>query len=159
MLPFFGVNPTDAQDDEGYTICPENLTEVLCYGKIVRTPDDGYDVNDTSIDQANKSISTIEVSSQQPGQNQTYSSEAASSVYYEGLDWWGICNNSLVRSYISQPCDTLVTPDHRALTPQGKAVLERILCPKGPSILSTVELFYGTIPDKAKNELGIACGW
>ena len=111
MLPFFGVNPTDAQDDEGYTICPENLTEVPCYGKIVRTPDDGYDVNDTSIDQANKSISTIEVSSQQPGQNQTYSSEAASSVYYEGLDWWGICNNSLVRSYISQPCDTLVTPE------------------------------------------------
>lgn len=73
--------------------------------------------------------------------------------------WWGVCNNSLVRSYISQPCATLVTPDHRALTSQGKATLDRILCPKGPSILSTIELFYGTISDKAKNELGIACGW
>ena len=80
-------------------------------------------------------------------------------VYYEGLDWWGICNNSLLRSYISQPCETLVSPDHRALTSQGKIVLEGILCPKGPSILSTIELFYGPIPDKAKNELGIACGW
>ena len=57
MLPFFGINPADAQDDEGYTICPQYLTEVQCYGKIVRTPDDGYDVNDTSIEQANKSTS------------------------------------------------------------------------------------------------------
>jgi hypothetical protein len=63
MLPFFGVNPADAQDDEGYTICPQYLTEVQCYGKIVKTPDDGYNVNDTSIDQANKSKSTTEVSS------------------------------------------------------------------------------------------------
>jgi hypothetical protein len=83
----------------------------------------------------------------------------SSGVYYEGLDWWGICNNSLIRSYISQPCETLVTPDHRALTSQGKIVLEGILCPKGPSILSTIELFYGPIPGKAKNELNIACGW
>ena len=93
---------------------------------------------------------------QQPGNtepNQTYSG------YYKGLDWWGICNNSLVHSYISQPCETLVTPDHRALTLQGKTVLEKILCQKGPSVLSTIELFYGSIPDKAKNELSIACGW
>ena len=62
--------------------------------------------------------------------------EEPSGIYYEGLDWWGIFNNSLVRSYISQPCETLVTPDHRALTSQGKVVLERILCPKGPSVLS-----------------------
>ena len=82
-----------------------------------------------------------------------------SGIYYEDLDWWGICNNSLVRSYISQPCETLVTPDHRALTSQGKVVLEGVLCPKGPSVLSTIELFYGTIPDKAKNDLSIACGW
>jgi Bacterial Ig domain len=90
--------------------------------------------------------------------NQT-SFREPSAVYYEGMDWWGICNNSLVRSYISQPCETLVTSDHRALTPQGKAVLERVLCPKGPSILSTIELFYGSIPNKTKNELSIACGW
>ena len=105
------------------------------------------------------SLSTTEVSFQQQGQNQTYSSAASSGIYYEGLDWWRIYNNSLVRSYLSQPYDTLVTPDHRALTSQGKAVLERVLCPKGPSVLSTIELFYGSIPDKAKNELSTACGW
>jgi hypothetical protein len=49
MLPFFGVDPADAKDEEGYGACPENLTEVQCYGKIVNTPDDGYDVNETSI--------------------------------------------------------------------------------------------------------------
>jgi hypothetical protein len=91
--------------------------------------------------------------------NQTYSLTEPSAEYYKDLDWWGICNNSLVRSYISQSCETLVSPDHRALTSQGKTVLEGILCPKGPSILSTIELFYGPIPDKVKNELGIACGW
>ena len=91
--------------------------------------------------------------------NQTYSLTESSVEYYKGLDWWGICNNSLVRSYISQPCETLVTPDHRALTSQGKTVLEGVLCSKGPSILSPIELFYGAIPDKTKNELGIACGW
>ena len=292
-LPFFGVDPADAQDDEGYTICPQFLTEVQCYGKIVRTPDDGYDVNDTSIDQASKRIALAEqqlpvgsltanqiqvskkpiVTNQkvtlkegsnitlqgidpnnkslnfsiftqpakgaitftkinstsvnatyfpledgiltdsfsykasngvldsnigkvsltffppqtsdngntssniqsQPPVNQSLREQGQpqkqtpnidtgvlqepSAVYYEGLDWWGICNNSLLRSYISQPCETLVSPDHRALTSQGKIVLEGILCPKGPSILSTIELFYGPIPDKAKNELGIACGW
>ena len=57
MLPFFGINPADAQDDEGYTICPQYLTEVQCYDKIVKTPDDGYDINDTSIEQVNKSTS------------------------------------------------------------------------------------------------------
>jgi Tfp pilus assembly protein PilF len=247
-LPFFGIDPAAAEDDEGYTSCPTYLTEVQCYGKIVKTPDDGYDVNDTSIDQASKQIAlaeqqqlpadsltaiqiqasnkpivtnqtvilkqganitlrgidpsnkslnfliytepaegtitftkinstsvnatyfpledgiltdsfsykanngvldsnigkviltffppqtsnngnmssdsqsqfTVNQSSpeeQQPGNaqpNQTYSS----AEYYKGLDWWGICNNSLVRSYISQPCETLISPDHRALTSQ-----------------------------------------
>ena len=293
MLPFFGVDPADAEDDEGYTICPQYLTEVQCYGKIVRTPDDGYDVNDTSIDQASKRIALAEqqlpvgsltanqiqvskkpivtnqkvtlkegsnitlqgidpnnkslnfsiftqpakgaitftkinstsvnatyfpledgiltdsfsykasngvldsnigkvsliffppqtsdngntssnIQSQSPvnqslreqeqPQKQTANIDTGvlqepSTVYYEGLDWWGICNNSLLRSYISQPCETLVSPDHCALTSQGKIALEGILCPKGPSILSTIELFYGSIPDRAKNELGIACGW
>lgn len=104
-------------------------------------------------------MSTAEVSLQQPDPNQTRSSGESSGVYYEGMDWWGICNNSLVRYFISQPCETLVTPDHHALTSQGKIVLEGVLCPKCPSILSTIELFYGPIPDKVKNELGIACGW
>jgi hypothetical protein len=45
-LPFFGVDPALVIDDEGYGICPENITEVQCYGKIVRTPDDAYDVNE-----------------------------------------------------------------------------------------------------------------
>jgi Bacterial Ig domain len=289
----FGVDPTDAKDDEGYGICPQYLTEVQCYGKIVKTPDDGYDVNDTSIDQVSKRIALAEqqlpvgsltanqiqvsekpivtnqkvtlkegsnitlqgidpnnkslnfsiftqpakgaitftkinstsvnatyfpledgiltdsfsykasngvldsnigkvsliffppqtsdngntssnIQSQPPvnqslreqeqPQKQTPNIDTGvlqepSAFYYEGLDWWGICNNSLLRSYISQPCETLVSPDHRALTSQGKIALEGILCPKGPSILSTIELFYGPIPDKAKNELGIACGW
>ena len=55
ILPFFGVDPAEAKDDEGYTICPQYLTEVQCYGKVVKTPDYGYDVNDTSIERANKS--------------------------------------------------------------------------------------------------------
>ena len=92
MLPFFGVDPADAQDDEGYTVCPEYLIEMQCYGKLVKTPDDGYDVNDTSIEQANKSISTIEVSYSTTGgkTRQDPPRQPPSSVYYEGLDWWGI---------------------------------------------------------------------
>ncbi|HEY7082385.1 MAG TPA: tetratricopeptide repeat protein [Nitrososphaeraceae archaeon] len=288
ILPFFGLDPAAAEDDEGYTSCPTYLTEAQCYGKIVKTPDDGYDINDTSIDQALKQIALteqqspvdsltanqIQVSDKPIVTNQTvilkqglnatlrgidpnnkslnfliytepaegtitftkinstsvnatyfpledgvltdsFSYKASNGVldsnigkviltyyppqtsdkgntssdiqsqppanqsspkkqppgntepnqtepsveYYKGLDWWGICNNSLVRSYISQPCETLVTPDHRALTSQGKTVLEGVLCSKGPSILSPIELFYGAIPDKTKNELGIACGW
>jgi len=292
ILPFFGVDPADAEDDEGYTSCPLYLTEVQCYGKIVRTPDDGYDINDTSIDQDSKRTALTEQQSpvgsltanqsqvsnkpivanqtvilkqglnatlrgidpnnkslnfsiytepargtitftkinstsvnatyfpledgiltdsfsykasngildsnigkvlltyyppqilgngntsnniqlqppanqsspeeQQSGNtesNQTYSLTEPPTEYYKGLDWRGICNNSLVRSYISQPCETLVSQDHHALTSQGKIVLEGILCPKGPSILSTIELFYGPIPGKAKNELSIICGW
>jgi hypothetical protein len=50
MLPFFGVDPANAEDDEGYGICPPYLTETQCYGKVVKTPDDGYDVNDTFVD-------------------------------------------------------------------------------------------------------------
>ena len=99
-------------------------------------------------------MSIAEVSMQQPDPNQIHSAKEPSGVYYEGIDWWGICNNSLVRSYISQPCETLVTPDHRAITPQGKAVLERILCPKDPSVLLLTESasnYHGTIPGIAHN--------
>jgi hypothetical protein len=79
--------------------------------------------------------------------------------YYQGLNWWGICNNPLLHSYISQPCNVLVTPDKNALTAKGKVVLEGVLCPRGPTIVSTLQLFYGKIPDKLKNDLSSACGW
>jgi hypothetical protein len=283
ILPFFGVDPANAEDDEGYTSCPTYLTEVQCYGKIVKTPDDGYDINYTSIDQTSKQIALAEqrlpadsvianqiqdsnkpivtnqtvtlkqglnatlrgidpnnkslnfliytepsmgtitftkinstsvnatyfqledgiltdsfsykasngvldsnigkviltffppqtwdngnmssnIQSQSSPEEQSLGNTAPnqtepSAEYYKDMNWWGICNNSLVRSYISQPCETLVSQDHHALTSQGKIVLEGILCPKDPSILSTIELFYGSIADKAKKELGIACDW
>ena len=60
ILPFFGVDPAEAEDDEGYTSCPLYLTEAQCYGKIVKTPDDGYDINDASIGQASKQIALTE---------------------------------------------------------------------------------------------------
>lgn len=47
-LQFFGVDPALAVDEDGYENCPENITEVQCYGKIVRIPDDGRDINDTT---------------------------------------------------------------------------------------------------------------
>jgi hypothetical protein len=130
-------------------------------GTVIATPQTSDNGNTSSDIQSQSSVNQSSPEEQQPGNtvpNQTYSLTEPSAVYYEGLDWWGICNNSLVRSYISQPCENLVSPDHYALTSQGKIVLEGILCPKGPSILSTIELFYGRIPDKTKNELGIACG-
>lgn len=79
--------------------------------------------------------------------------------YYEGFDWQGVCMNPLVRNYISQPCEVLVTSDGNALTSQGKQAMENILCPQGPSILSTIELFYEPIPSNLKNELANTCDW
>jgi hypothetical protein len=38
---FFGVDAAGAEDDEGYTYCPQYLTEGQYYGKIVMTPGDG----------------------------------------------------------------------------------------------------------------------
>ena len=139
-------------------VLDSNIGKVLLTFFPTQTSDNG---NTSSDIQSQPPVNQSSPGEQPPGNtepNQT-SFREPSAVYYEGMDWWGICNNSLVRSYISQPCETLVSPDHRALTSQGKIALEGILCPKGPSILSTIELFYGHIPDKAKNELGIACGW
>lgn len=45
------------------------------------------------------------------------------------------------------------------MTSDGKAELEGILCPKGPSILSTIEQFYGSVPENIKDELDTACTW
>lgn len=79
--------------------------------------------------------------------------------YYEGLDWRGICNNPLASNYISQPCDTLVTSDGNALTPNGKQVMEGFLCPQGRGVIGTIELFVGPISDHLESELATACGW
>jgi hypothetical protein len=163
----------DLQSCHGHGIepsCPSGHTNTFCNGYA-----DGYATAQAS--NKNNNLSPRDNGEQSnggnrglgesvnPGMNdqsvggQPSSGRESSAVYYQGMDWWSICNNSLVRSYISQPCETLVSPDHQALTSQGKTVLEGILCPKGPSILSTLELFYGHIPDRAKNELSIACGW
>jgi hypothetical protein len=79
--------------------------------------------------------------------------------YYEGLDWREICNNPLASNYISQPCDSLVTSDGNALTPNGKQVMEDFLCPRGRGVISTIELLAGPIPDRLESELATACGW
>ena len=50
--------------------------------------------------------------------------------YYEGLNWWAVCNNPLLHSNISLSCDVLVTQDKNALTSKGKVALEGILCPR-----------------------------
>jgi hypothetical protein len=100
ILPFFGVAPTAAEDDEGYTSCPTYLTEVQCYGKIVKTPDDGYDINDTSIDQVSKQIALTEqqlpagsltanqmqVSEKPIVTNQTVTLKEESNITLQGID-------------------------------------------------------------------------
>jgi photosystem II reaction center protein PsbP len=98
-------------------------------------------------------------SPQQPIINNNPPTKKQIDRYYQGLNWWGICNNPLLHSYISQPCNVLVTPDKNALTAKGKHILEGVLCPRGPAIVSTLQLFYGKIPDKLKNDLSSACGW
>jgi hypothetical protein len=107
--------------------------------------------SDTGAAQSNSSL-TSSGRSQEPVAKQN-------DRYYEGLNWWGVCNNPLLHSYISQSCDVLVTPDKNALTFKGKVALEGILCPRGPSIVTTLQLFYGPIPQKLKNDLAVACGW
>jgi hypothetical protein len=79
--------------------------------------------------------------------------------YYEGFDWLGVCNNPLVRNYVTQPCDILVTSGGNALTSDGKTAMENVLCPKGSGIIGTIELFYKPIPDSLERELASACGW
>jgi hypothetical protein len=108
--------------------------------------------------QVNLTLTQVPLIPETKNEEQT-SQQVQQSRCYEGLNWRGICNNPLLSSYISQPCDVLVTPDGNALTSEGKVQLEAILCPRGPSILSTLEMFYGTISDNLKNELGAACGW
>jgi hypothetical protein len=79
--------------------------------------------------------------------------------YYDGFDWLGVCNNPLVRNYITQQCDVLVTSDGNALTSDGKTAMESVLCPKGSGIIGTIELFYKPIPDSLEEELASTCGW
>ena len=119
-LPFFGVDPTEAEDDEGYTICPAYLNEVQCYGKIVRTPDDGYDVNDTSIDQVSKRIALaeqqlpagsltanqIQVSKKPIVTNQKVTLKEGSNITLRGID---PNNKSLNFSIFTQPAKGVIT--------------------------------------------------
>jgi hypothetical protein len=79
--------------------------------------------------------------------------------YYVGFDWQGVCTNPLVRNYISQPCKDLVTSDGNALTSDGKAAMETLLCPQGRSIIGIIELAYKPIPSSLEEELASACGW
>jgi hypothetical protein len=79
--------------------------------------------------------------------------------YYDGFDWLGVCNNPLIRNYITQSCDVLVTSDGNALTSDGKAAMENVLCPKGRGIIGTIELFYKPIPNSLEEELASTCGW
>jgi hypothetical protein len=53
----------------------------------------------------------------------------------KGFDWLRVCNNPLVRNYITQQCEFLVTSDGNALTVEGKAAIEIVLCPQGRSFL------------------------
>ena len=79
--------------------------------------------------------------------------------YYEGFDWRGVCNNPVVRNYITQQCDLLVTSDGNALTSEGKREMEGILCPQGRGIIGIIEFAYKSIPDHLENELAAECGW
>lgn len=79
--------------------------------------------------------------------------------YYEGFDWRGVCNNPLVRNYVTQQCDILVTSDGNALTSDGKAAMEKVLCPQGRSIIGILEFAYKPIPNNLVEELANACGW
>jgi hypothetical protein len=79
--------------------------------------------------------------------------------YYEGLDWRGICSDALGSGFISQPCDTLITPDGNALTSQGKQVMEGALCPRGQGVIKMLEFIRGPIPDHLESELTAACDW
>jgi hypothetical protein len=79
--------------------------------------------------------------------------------YFEGFDWRGVCNNPLVRNYLTQQCDVLVTSDGNALTSEGKAAMETVLCPKGSGIIGIIEFAYKPIPSSLEEELANSCGW
>ena len=57
--------------------------------------------------------------------------------HYEGQDWWSICRS--VDNLLSEPCETLVTPDGNALTAEGKRVLEKVLCIAGQPIVGLLQ--------------------
>ena len=85
--------------------------------------------------------------------------EQDNSRYYEGFDWLGVCNNPMVRNYITQQCDVLVTSDGNALTSDGKTAMEALLCPQGRSIIGIIEFAYKSIPSSLEEELASECGW
>ena len=150
------LDPQAYEDPNYYYYYPDSRPEIAA---------DAATDKETATDEEAEGTSNVEddvaeVSGDEgPSDEVNNGGELQQTRYYEGLDWRGICNNPLLGSYISQPCDVLVTPDGNALTSEGKVQLEGILCPRGPSILSTLEMFYGTISDNLKSELGTACGW
>lgn len=79
--------------------------------------------------------------------------------HYEGFDWRGVCNNPLVRNYITQQCDVLVTSDGNALTSEGKTAMETVLCPQGRGVIGIIEFAYKPVPSSLEEELASACGW
>jgi hypothetical protein len=65
----------------------------------------------------------------------------------------------MVRNYITQQCDVLVTSDGNALTSEGKTAMETVLCPPGRSIISMIEFAYKPIPSGLQEELASGCSW
>jgi len=65
----------------------------------------------------------------------------------------------MARNYITQQCDVLVTSDGYALTSEGKAAMETVLCPRGRSIIGMIEFAYKPIPSGLEEELASTCGW
>src|SRR5262249_24720999 len=87
-------------------VSDSNIGKVLLTYFPTQTSDNG---NTSSNIQSQPSVNQSSPEEHQPGSTgpkQTYSFKEPSAGYYEGIDWWGICNNSLVRSYVSQPCET-----------------------------------------------------
>ena len=60
--------------------------------------------------------------------------DAGGERYHDGWNWREICSD--LDSFISEPCGQLVTPDGFALTAEGKAVLDRIVCIGGSFVTS-----------------------
>ncbi len=141
--PTYGINiqyPSNWRIDEGDVYADDYVTDIVSFIAPIRSDTEAYGPS-------------LSISIDNPPRNQL------TDRYYEGYDWRGVCNNPFASNYISQPCDTLVTPDGNALTPNGKQVMEGLLCPQGRGIIGTLEMFVGSIPDHLESELATACGW
>jgi hypothetical protein len=75
--------------------------------------------------------------------NYTYSNMTPNPIEHRQLvpqqnriNWGEICRNPLVDTLITEPCDTLTTPDGYTLTPEGERVLR---CLAGGAVLGVVK--------------------